>query len=170
MTKGKIIFFNGVSSAGKTTLANEILENIHERFWWLSHDLFCDVCSKRFWKEDWNEAHCQALMMMIQNIKLFSDSGKNVVVDAVFLTSYKYDLYKNLQDTLRGYPLTMVQVTCPLDELRRREKERGDRKIGQAESQLTDLNPQDGYDLVVDTHKQTAAECAEAVLKFANII
>ena len=166
--KGTIIFLNGVSSAGKTTLALEILENPHKRYWWLSHDNFCDTCSVRFWKEDQDEAQCQALSLMIQNIKLFSDSGKNVVVDAVFLTTYKHDLYKELMDILSGYPFFMVLVTCPLEELRRREQERGDRKIGQAEWQLTRLNPPDVYDFTVDTQNQTAVECAEAILRFVN--
>ena len=74
--KGTIIFLNGVSSAGKTTLALEILENPHKRYWWLSHDN-------------------------------------------------------------SGYPFFMVLVTCHLEELRRREQEQGDRKIGRAEWQIT---------------------------------
>ena len=80
---------------------------------------------------------------MGKTIKTFSDAGKNVVADTVMLTAHKYDLYKYLQ-SLTGYGIVLVQVTCPLEEQRKREKERGDRHVSQGESQIPILNPQSG--------------------------
>jgi chloramphenicol 3-O phosphotransferase len=69
---------------------------------------------------------------------------------------------------MHGYPVLFVRVTCPVEELRRREKERGDRGIGQGESQLTQLDPQDTYDITVDTHTSTKEECADKIIELLN--
>jgi chloramphenicol 3-O phosphotransferase len=61
----------------------------------------------------------------------------------------------------------MVHVTCPLDELRRREKARGDRKIGHGESQLAVLMPRDNYELVVDTHAETNEVNADRIIELS---
>jgi len=61
-----------------------------------------------------------------------------------------------------------VGVFCPLEELRRREKERGNREIGLAESQLDDMFPQDKYDITVDTFTNTAEECADKIIELLS--
>ena len=48
MSKGKIIFLNGVSSSGKTTVAKELQARLSEPYCWLSVDSFIDTISKRF--------------------------------------------------------------------------------------------------------------------------
>jgi hypothetical protein len=65
---------------------------------------------------------------------------------------------------LHDYPVLFVHVVCPLEELRRREKERGDRSIGQGESQLAKLAPQDIYDVTVDTFKEPKEQCADRII------
>ncbi|MBR4879636.1 MAG: chemotaxis protein, partial [Clostridia bacterium] len=57
---------------------------------------------------------------------------------------------------------------CPVEILREREKARGDRCVGSAESSFTYLFPKDGYDIEVDTHKITADECAEKIIHHLN--
>jgi len=61
-------------------------------------------------------------------------------------------------------------VSCPLDELNRREKARGDRNIGNAESQFIKLMPTDIYDFVVNTYDDTTEKCAELIIEKHNII
>ena len=65
---------------------------------------------------------------------------------------------------MHDYPVLFVQVTSPLEELRRRERERGDREIGQGESQVAKLDPQDMYDIIVDTYNNTTVECADKII------
>ena len=50
-----------------------------------------------------------------------------------------------------GTPIAGFRMMCPLEELKRREKERGNRAAGIGEYQLSWLNPQDTYDITVDT-------------------
>lgn len=164
MNKGTIIILNGVSSAGKTSLSRSLQKKLPEPYFWLANDSFCDMVPEAFWEADQPEAEYQALSLLGKTVKLFSDQGKNVVVDTVMITEQKHDLFQEYVHLLRGYPVCFVHVTCPLDELQRREKERGDRSIGQAEGQLPMLNPQDTYDLTVDTHKASIDQCADQVI------
>ena len=99
-------------------------------------------------------------------IKLFSDLGIDVIVDFVHIgMSSLMEYFVNLRyECLVLY----VNVSCPLEELCRREKERGDRQIGLAESQLSQLNPQDTYDIVVDTFNSTTEECADRIIEMLN--
>ncbi len=89
-------------------------------------------------------------------------------MDVVFtLETYQFkDFLEVLQDS--GYPILMVHVTCPKEELRRREKERGDRAVGHGESLLLKLDPQDTYDLTVDTFYETLEECSDRIIEFSN--
>lgn len=172
MEKGKIIFLNGVSSAGKTTLAKALQAKLSEPFYLLSNDAFCDMSPEKFWDINSDETGSTALTGLHHTIKTFSDIGINTIVDHVLLKDQgkKYNITNldNLGECvtlLHEYPVLFVHVICPLDELRRREKGRGDRDIGQSESQLSELNPQDTYDITVDTHNNSIHECADIIIE-----
>ena len=87
-------------------------------------------------------------------------TADGVLVDHV-ITSER--IYAQAMDALRSRRLLWVHVNCPLEELLRREKARGNRYAGSAEASYTYLYPKDGYDLTVDTFAQTTAQCCEAV-------
>lgn len=69
---------------------------------------------------------------------------------------------------LHKYPVLFVQVTCPINELRRREKERGDRGVGYSKAMLSMLIPQDTYDITVDNYNFSVDECASKIIKLLN--
>jgi len=153
MEKGKIIFLNGVSSSGKTTLAKTLQERLTEPFFRLGADMFGgDILPEKFLTNDDAEVKfcLKAYSAMFYTIKTYSDMGFNTVVEHVLGKD-------NLKESIRilhDYPVLFVHVICPLEELRRREKERGDRQKGQGEDGLIWLAPQDTYDLTVDTSKE----------------
>ena len=60
--------------------------------------------------------------------------------------------------------MTFVHVKCPLEKLKEREIQRGDRDIGNAEGQFHKLYPDNIYDLVVDTDADSTENCAARVL------
>ena len=70
--------------------------------------------------------------------------GHGVIVDHV-ITNER--IYKQLAEALKEYALIMVQVTCPLNELEKREKKRKDRYIGSAKASYEYLYPRKGYAL-----------------------
>ena len=166
MKKGIIIILNGVSSSGKTTLTRVLQRKFHDNYYWLANDTFCDMAPEKFLDTDFPEAEYQALSLLGKTVKLFSDCEKNVIVDTVMVSVQKYDLFKEYMNLLKDYPVCLVHVICPVVELQRREKIRGDRGIGQAESQLPILNPQDLYDITVDTFNETVENCAQKIIDF----
>ena len=145
MDKGKIIWLNGVSSSGKTTLAKSLQDRLSEPFYLLANDIFTDepVCPVKFVEIDANETYQRALTGMYYAVRAFSDAGINTIVDDVLLKEDGYDRLKQCVELLHDYPVLLVHVTCPVDELRRREEERKDRWAGMGESQFTILTPQD---------------------------
>ena len=163
MEKGKIIFLNGVSSSGKTTLAKELQERLPETFYLLNCDTFAFEMTP---KKNRNDAAkiVKALSAMHYTAKMFSDMGLNTIVDHVLFKPYE-TMLDECVELFHEYPVLFVHVVCPIEELRRREKERGDRQIGHAENQLTELIPQDTYDITVDTTKE---ECADEIIEALN--
>lgn len=166
MEKGTVIMLNGVSSSGKTTLAHAIQERMEQTWFLVGNDSFFEMLPEKLCRQDWPEAECQALEMLARTAKLFSDTGRSVLMDTVYLSVMKRDCFAFLRETLDGYPFYRVHVICREEELARRERERGDRSIGQAAWQLGRLVPQSGYDLTVDTSRHTCAENAETVARF----
>ena len=168
MEKGKIIFLNGVSSAGKSTLVRALHRKLHKPYYCIGMDTFTDVIapwllSGEFYGEDPEKLWTQAVSAMHHTIRLYSDLGNNVIVDHVMIVREKS--LQECVNLLHDYPVIFVKVTCPLAELQKREKERGDRTIGTAEWQIPLLHPQDTYDVIVDTCANSPEECAEQIIK-----
>ena len=161
MLRGKIIYLEGTSSAGKTTLAKTLQTRLSEPFFWLSGDLFWEIAPRKF-AERSNQLFPKVEAATINTIKLFSDLGIDVIVDIVPVSlSNSMNLFL---DALHEYPVIYICVTCPLEELRRREKERGDRRLGTGESRISWIAPQYAYDLVLDTHHNSTEECADQII------
>jgi len=165
MQKGKIIFLNGVSSAGKTSLAKALQHKLDTPYYWLSEDIFREMTPKKFDNEDNEEnerAWVNSILGMYHTAKMYSDLGWNTIIDTVMDEDF---WVKKAAGLLHDYPAIFVHVTCPPEELQRREKERGDRVIGLAVEQLAYLCPQDNtYDVTVDTHANTTEECADKII------
>jgi len=168
MQKGKIILLNGVSSSGKTTLAKALKESLNEPYFLLGCDMFQgDAIPTKINGEYHHETHLKmflkAMTVFHHSIKMFSDMGCNAIVDHVFLERHK--TFDECIELLNQYPVLFVHVTCPLEEIRRRETERGDRFIGQGEEQLAELflRDKDMYDVTVDTYNNSQNECVNKI-------
>jgi len=94
---------------------------------------------------------------------MVSNQGKNVIVDTVICNDEYFAMF---QETLAGYPVTMVRVECPVEELNRREQARGDREIGQTVSQVEDIVSRDKYDLTINTYTHSKKENARYIVEF----
>lgn len=171
MNKGNIIFLNGVSSAGKTSLALALQDCASTPYYTISQDSFCDMWPGKFWEEDPEKMFNHTISLMYKTIRMFSDLGNNVIVDHVLLNNERLHSENNeatLKDCIEQLgenPVLFVHVVCPVEELRRREMERGDRDIGNAESQLAYIDPQDTYDITVDTFHTPINECVKQIIE-----
>jgi len=59
-------------------------------------------------------------------------------------------------------------VHCPLEDLERREKARGDRNIGQAKKQLEYVHKAEIYDIEVNTAFESIEEISRKIIEALN--
>jgi chloramphenicol 3-O phosphotransferase len=169
MEKGNIIILNGVSSSGKTTLAKTLQGQLSYPYFHMDVDVFCLMAPEKFGINGDYSVQWKFVSNMFHSVKLFSDMGFNLIVPCVFLANDNDGVFlKKCLTLLHSYPVLFVHVKCPINELRRREKERGDRKIGDAETMLSSLVPQDIYDIEVDTYNFSTVECADRIIEKLN--
>ena len=161
MKKGNIILLNGVSSSGKTTLARHLLKRLPDYFHYSIDDF--DLVIERMEERDNNRLiPVETEYFFHRTIAMFSDKGVNLIVDYVI-----HDKYTRVdcKETLSGYPILFVGVHCPAAELERREKERGDRRIGLSKSQLDFVHKEEVYDIEVDTFANGLENCLERIVQ-----
>ena len=174
MEKGKIIFLNGVASTGKTTLAKTLQARLTEPYYWLNVDVFITFLPENHMKHNlitYFQEGKDPISLYPHILKLFSDLGVNVIADAAFTKGQGRNLFKATEtlekciEMLHEYPLLYVHVTCPMEEMLRREKERGNHNIVLNEQLPIETNPYDIYDITVDTYQCTKEECADKIIE-----
>ena len=85
MEKGRIIFLNGVTSAGKTSIVECLQDREDIFFYVLANDLFQQMIGDRYLRKDYWKYLSDAIVMMYHTAKLFSDMGKNVLIDGILV-------------------------------------------------------------------------------------
>lgn len=176
MNKGKIIWLNGVSSAGKTSLTIELQKILPNPYFCISQDTFTDIiapCLTGYFNGiDGETLWYESVNAMYHTIKTYSDLGLNVIVDHVVLNQVdgkEQKLFDTFMKQLDDYSVTLVKVICPIEELRIRELSRGDRELGNAEWQLKQgLYPLEGYAISVNTYNMKLDECANEITKILS--
>ena len=179
--KGKIIFLNGVTSSGKTSIAKALQEKYNERLYHISNDMFHDLEWEMLHAKHINEDSehygygdkflAESLFLMYHFVKTVADQGINIVVDGmlfeydVFVEMYGKSHYEIMKNILSDYRIFLVEVYCPLDECRRRNLTRGDRGENQSQEQHEAMNKNIRYDFFVDTSVDDTNTCAEKILK-----
>jgi chloramphenicol 3-O phosphotransferase len=161
MRKGKIIFINGVSSSGKSTLAKELQKRLTEDFLHLQLDAFIGMLPRT----DDLEMFMRMVGGMNRSIAAMSDEENNLIVDHVVVDKSWMDQCLEL---LGDRYVLFVGLHCPLEELERRERERDSRRQGFARAQIENIHLGKIYDIELDTHSTSVEKCAELVLDFYN--
>nr|WP_263324249.1 chloramphenicol phosphotransferase CPT family protein [Neobacillus sp. Marseille-Q6967] len=154
MALGKIVLLNGVSSSGKTSLAEALAVRMPGYFR-LSIDDFDRLIELMEDRESGARLVPVATEVLFhRTVRMFSDQGVNLVVDQIL---HDDATFRDCVETLRDYPVLFVGVHCPVGELARRELARGDRCVGQAVLQLGFVHRQgEVYDVEVDTARDSA--------------
>lgn len=173
MEKGRIIFLNGVTSSGKTSIVEALQERDDIFFYVVANDLFQEMVGEKFLRENYWKYLSEVIIMMYHTARLYSDMGKNVLIDGILVEREEITPhYQQLTEILKNNPLDVVEVYCPLDICRKRNIIRGDRDEGQSDEQQELMAKNIKYSLRVDTSLYSAAECADIIVKelflFAN--
>jgi chloramphenicol 3-O-phosphotransferase len=169
MEKGKIIFLNGVSSSGKTTLAKSLQEQLLEPFYWIAIDTFIDMMPQKYKYPKTPEAMSVCLRTISiahKTIKYYVDMGVNIIVEHIFHTK---GFMEECLELLHDCYVLFVHVTCPLEELRHREKKRENHDFYRIENQLQNLNPKNNnYDIIIDTYNNSKEENVNKITEILN--
>lgn len=159
-----IIFLNGTSSAGKTTVAKCLVDKLDGLWLHVTLNAIFDLMPRKFlslpeWGDriDWDTF----LTGFHAVVAKLPQTGYPVILDHVCTQRrWLHQCARMFSD----YALLYVGVTCPLPELRRREQQRGDRKIGIAEEHLAAYETARPFDIEVDTGANTPEECADLIV------
>ncbi|WP_406102842.1 chloramphenicol phosphotransferase CPT family protein [Streptomyces sp. NBC_01003] len=165
MAAGRIVFLNGTSSSGKSSIARELLDILDDGvFFHLAVDGFNAMRTMRdLTQEDLDTALRRTRMGFHRSIAAMVEVGNDVVVDHVLSEPWRLIDCLTL---LRPADVLFVGVRCSLDELTRREEVRGDRPSGLAALQYDLVHRHGDYDVECDTGTASPRECAELIKEF----
>lgn len=164
--KGRIIFLNGVTSTGKTSIVEALQERDDVFFYVVANDLFEQMIGEKYLQEDYWKYLSEAILMMYHTARLFSDMGHNVLIDGILVEQPRLSPhYQRLQEILRDNPLDIVEVFCPLEICRQRNIQRGDRYENQSQEQHEIMAEGIRYSCRVETDKYSPKECADQIVK-----
>jgi len=154
MNRYPILFLNGTSSAGKTSLARTFQKLWHEPTLYASVDAFIFMFPDHVLKDDAVRPNALWPLLSAFNRSLpnVAACGFPMVVDYVLEAE---EWVRECVESLRDYDVLFVGIKCPLAELERREKARGDRQVGIARWQYERVHRFGAYDFEIDTRVNT---------------
>jgi chloramphenicol 3-O phosphotransferase len=158
---GQVIFLNGTSSSGKSSIAQELLLILDRPFFHMSVDAINQMRARKRTLELGPDALAAVLARtragFHRAVAGMAQAGNDLVVD--YVLSEQWRLLDCLT-VLNGLDVVFVGVRCSERELARREQARGDREPGQAAAQLRQVHSYGRYDIECDTTTADPRECA----------
>ena len=165
MPKGTVLYLNGVTSSGKTTLAKALQQKADVNFYTFSNDTFQQMVNPKFLAQDYCKYLSEAIIHAYNTAKMMSDNGVNIIYDGMLLEmdGLKPHLEKLLTLFIDS-PLKIIEIYCPLEICKQRNIQRGDRGANQSGEQNSIMAKNIKYDISVDTSRHSPEECAEIIL------
>jgi len=182
----KVIFLNGISSSGKTSIVKAVQHMSLIPFLhfgvdtlidmmpnkWLSFNENCqDGCYLKSYENEFGRAvSChsgiygkEVFDMGMKIIKTILDCNLNLIIDEVVWEQDKMDKYYSI---LSQYNTTFVRIKCSRESATEREILRGDREIGLANDQFDKVDSLVmKYHLEVNTDTLSSFQSADKILK-----
>lgn len=167
--RGRIIFLNGASSSGKSTLARALQAELEEPFLLVSSDQLVDAGLVPGRREHggpfdwWHQMRPRFFAGFHRCLPGFADAGNDLIVEHIIeFAAWR----RELASLLAGLDVYLVGVHCDLDELDRRERYRGDRRVGEGRThvEIDGIHTFGPYDLEVDTTAGVNADLVRSVL------
>ena len=164
---GRIILLNGVSSAGKTSIAKALQAQLDEPYLHVCIDSFEDMMPAQREAEGpfaWRPIFSNMLSGFHHSIRALAECGNNLIVNHVLVEGEEPETWlSECLQLIEPYKVFFVGVHCPIEELDRREISRGDRPKGLARWQFDRMHRQVVYDFEVDTSVCSPQECANLI-------
>lgn len=181
----QIIYINGPSSSGKTTLARALQQALDHPFLHIGLDRIIGMMPTKL--NDWEggpaplgfswKSSVDSSGIPIQEIQMGSFAKKmNTTLKEIVLTLAKMGHYIIIDDvafgkididlwreTVKDYKVIWVGITAPLAILEEREQQRGNRILGSARAQYFQVHQGTSYDLEFDTSKESLDSIVQAI-------
>ena len=158
-----LLFLNGTSSSGKTSLAKAFQRLHAEPCLYASVDAFIFMFADHVRAND--EVRRKVLPPVIsafhRSLPSLAACGFPVIVDHVIESR---DWVEECAAALAGVRAYFIGVHCPLDILEHRERERGDRQIGFASWQFERVHRYGEYDFTIDTSQLSPEQGAKQLI------
>jgi chloramphenicol 3-O phosphotransferase len=176
----QIIYLNGSSSSGKTTLARALQHAFDDLFLHIGIDKIIGWMPEKVndwtggeaflgysWKKSTDASgnliqelqmgpYAEKIAKTFQEVVLMlAKMGHHLIIDDISFGKKQVDEWKEL---LKGFTVLWIGVNAPLPILEQREKERGNRIVGSARGQFNKVHADVTYDLEIDTHQATLDE------------
>ena len=162
---GKVIFLNGTSSSGKSTIGKELQKTLKEPYLLISIDDYLNCLPDTFLED--NKLLAKSITILLDGFnascEAIARAGNNVIVDHVL---QEPDWVSPCVRAFRDLKVIFVGVRCPLDVLEAREKARDERQNGMARYQYERVHSHNIYDIEVDTSKLSVAQCISVIKKY----
>ena len=161
MESNQVIFLNGVSSSGKSTLAQALQRRLEKPYLHISEDMFfAALPAREFAQADYLRYGWRLYNGFTQCVRTLAQCQNHVIVDTV---AWNPGSLEGFIDALWELQVFAVGVHCPLAVLEAREQQRQDRSMGLARRQF-DLAHQGAlYDVEVDTSQMEIEACADLI-------
>ena len=164
MGRARVIFLNGPSSSGKSAVAKIIQSSVSDVvFLHVAEDMFFDMLPPAAHdRPDFMTVGMRLYTGFAECVALLAAHGNHVVVDTVAWVDGSMPVF------LRACEKTSVLAVglhCDPAELRRREEQRADRRVGLAEQQAAVVHQGWSYDLEVDTTSTAVEAVAEQIVQ-----
>lgn len=165
---GRVILLNGASSSGKSTLGQALQAAAAGPFLYVSSDqLVAAGMLPRRTEDggpfDWQRVRPRFFAGFHACLPALARAGNDLIVEHVVeFRSWREELAR----LLAGLDVFLVGVHCDLDELDRRERLRGDRRLGEGRAHVTEnqIHSFGPYDFEVDTTAGVSPELVRSVL------
>lgn len=185
--KGRVIFLNGPSSSGKTTLAHVLQERLSHPYLHVGIDKLIGMmpshlnnweggkADEGFW---WKSAYdgddnllqhiqlgpyARKISQLLKSIVItMLDNGFNVIIDEVCVG--EHSSLVDWKSALANYSVLYVGVNASVDKLEEREKARGDRILGSARGQWMEVHQDASYDVEINTDEISREECVNKII------
>jgi len=167
MNKGNIIYLNGVTSTGKTSISCELQRQSEKLIYNLSNDMMAAIINRERYHKDYWITLFNAIYVMYDVAVMLSDKGHDVIVDGMVVNPPGISgHYEHMQNVFRDSNLVLVEVYCPLEECRRRNIARGDRREFQSQEQYDTMVLDVVHSMTVNSFENDSATCAAQILEF----
>ena len=146
--RGQIIFLNGTSSSGKSSIAGQLLLMLDPPHFHMSVDAINSMRAKQKSRE-LDGAELDAVLARTRAgfhraVAGMAEAGNDVIADHVLSERWRL---RDCLEVMAGDRVVFVGVYCSPAELERRERERGDRPPGVARAQQAQVHAHGRYDV-----------------------